>query len=201
MYERQKAVLRLPRVQVMAAHMVSIARREYESDWSWRDSSGAADPNPNHAAAAPARVSAGAAGAAREAEAGLRLGSEAQERSGGGGGATAVLEAPAQAAPNSNGATAAATGPATGDPVEPKRVLYSYYTVRLRTSLPSLSGSRGLPLDNTTEPERVLYLYPTDVQLLTACRYLPSCMLRGACTALPRFNLLLDARTALRCAH
>ncbi|KAK9827368.1 hypothetical protein WJX81_002139 [Elliptochloris bilobata] len=105
---------------VMAAHMVSIARREYEDDWSWRGSK---------AAAVPARASsAGAAGGALgEAEAGSGL---PEARGGGGGGAaTAVLEAPQDAGRSTVGAgPPAAVGPVAGEPVEPKRVLYSYYT-------------------------------------------------------------------------
>ena len=113
--------------QVMAAHMVSIARREYESDWTWRGS--AAKPStatPEQAAEAPRP--------AADGRVGLRS-SQAGGSSGAARAATAVLEAAPPGAdasfnPSSSGRAAPAV-PASGEPVEPKRVLYSYYTVRL----------------------------------------------------------------------
>jgi len=112
---------------VMAAHMVSIARREYESDWTWRSS--AAKPS-----LATSEQVAEAPQLAADGRVGLRS-SQAGGSSGAAGAATAVLEAAPPGVnpsfdPSSSG-RAAPAAPASGDPVEPKRVLYSYYTVRL----------------------------------------------------------------------
>lgn len=127
--------------QVMAAHMVSIARREYANDWSWRKGSGAAA-----GAAADGSQTASANGSQAAARAGApRAGGEGREASegqpgpaseaalrGGERAATAVLEPPP--APAASGGTPGADAQAalSGDPVEPKRVLYSYYTVQAR---------------------------------------------------------------------
>ena len=179
--------------------MVSIARREYESDWSWRDGSVVADPNPSRAAAAPARASAGATGVAREAQDGSGLGSEVAERSGGGGAATAVLEAPAQAAPSSNGATAAATGPAMGDPVEPKRVLYSYYTVRSHTSV--CHQGQGFASGSPMEAEGVCTHCTTRCPALCCMLVFALFRLPRVCRALPEESAFLELRTDLQCAQ
>lgn len=127
--------------QVMAAHMVSIARREYANDWSWRKGSGAAA-----GAAADGSQTASANGSQAAARARApRAGGEGREASegqpgpaseaalrGGERAATAVLEPPP--APAASGGTPGADAQAalSGDPVEPKRVLYSYYTVQAR---------------------------------------------------------------------
>ncbi len=111
----------------MAAHMVSIARREYESDWTWRST--AAKPS-----AATSEQAAQAPRAAADGRVGLR-----SSQAGGSGGAAAATTAVLEAAPPgidpslnpSSSGRAAPAEPASGDPVEPKRVLYSYYTVRL----------------------------------------------------------------------
>ncbi len=108
----------------MAAHMVSIARREYESDWTWRSS--AAKPS-----TATSEQAAEAPRAAADGRVGLRS-SQAGGSSGAAGAATAVLEAaPPGVDPSFNPSSSGRAAPASGEPVEPKRVLYSYYTVRL----------------------------------------------------------------------
>ncbi len=120
----------------MAAHMVSIARREYANDWSWRKGSGAAASAAADGSQAAARTGAPRAGGeGREASEGQAGPAPGAAHRGGERAATAVLEAPPAAAASGGAPGPDAQAALSGDPVEPKRVLYSYYTVQARLPL------------------------------------------------------------------
>ncbi|CAK0739628.1 hypothetical protein CVIRNUC_001182 [Coccomyxa viridis] len=99
---------------VMAAHMISIARREYAADWSYASSNGASRGANGQAVSAGSSYSTSSSSSAE---------SEAAQpeplRSG-----IATME-PDEGKP---GATPSYTENSTVQPVEPRRVLYSYYT-------------------------------------------------------------------------